>query len=294
MKKHRNLILKVFVSVTLLSIIFSRVDKEMFLSNFRLLDLRFAPLIILFLIANYTLGAFRWKALLIHDKEDKISVRYLIYLYFSGAFFNNFMPTSIGGDVYKVYKLGRKMDNTVDAFSATFMERFTGVLALIIISIVSLFDLIGFWSLGILVLFVAGFFAGLWFLGFASKKFAKLKKIYDSLMMYRGQNRVLVVAFLTSFLIQFIAIFTQYFVFLAIGEKLPLLYSMFILPVITLAGFVIPSLNGVGVQDALYMRFFAAVGVPEALSLSASIIYHLFRLGVSLIGGVIYALGKDS
>jgi len=36
------------------------------------------------------------------------------------------------------------------------------------------------------------------------------------------------------------------------------------------------------------------VGVPAETAVSASIIYHLLRLGVSLIGGVLYALGKDS
>jgi uncharacterized membrane protein YbhN (UPF0104 family) len=91
-----------------------------------------------------------------------------------------------------------------------------------------------------------------------------------------------------------LAIFTQYFIFLAMGVDLPVLYALFIFPVITLASFFIPSLNGVGVQDGLYIQLFGLVGVGSAVALSASIIYHLFRLGVSLIGGFFYAFEKDN
>jgi len=62
--------------------------------------------------------------LLIHEKSNEVSRLYLFKLYFVGAFFNNFMPTSIGGDVYKVYKLGKKIDSPVVGFSSVFTERF--------------------------------------------------------------------------------------------------------------------------------------------------------------------------
>lgn len=293
MKINKNFLIKLLVSGTLLVIIFSKINKESLLDNLKLLNFWYVPIILLLIVANYSLGAVRWKYLLLHDKEDKIRVKYLVYLYFVGAFFNNFMPTSIGGDVYRVYRLGKRLGSTVDAFAATFMERFTGVLALILISIFSLFDLIGWWSAGVLILFIAGFFVGLYLLKIFSKKFQRLQKIYQSLIIYKGQSKTLIVAFAISVVIQFIAISTQYCVFLAIGQHPPLLYAFFILPLITLAGFVIPSINGVGVQDALYIKFFSVVGISHALSLSASIVYHLSRLTISLVGGLVYVIGKD-
>lgn len=293
MKINKNFLIKIIVSVTLLIIIFSKINKESLINNLKLLNFWYVPIILLLIVANYSLGAVRWKYLLLHDKEDKIRVRYLVYLYFAGAFFNNFMPTSIGGDVYRVYRLGKRLGSTVDAFAATFMERFTGVLALILISIFSLYDFIGWWAGGVLLLFVGSFFVGLYFLKIFSRKFKKLEKIYHSLVIYKGQYRVLALSFAISIVIQFIAISTQYCVFLAIGQRPPLLYALLTLPMITLAGFVIPSLNGVGVQDALYIKFFSVVGIPHTLSLSASIVYHLSRLTISLLGGVVYIFGKD-
>jgi len=291
--KNLKLLVKLVVSVVLLTIIFSRIDKESLIESIRLIDLKYAPIIVLLLILNYVVGAFRWKSLLVHKNSDRASVPYLINLYFIGAFFNNFMPTTVGGDVYKIYKLGKKINSTVDSFSATFMERFTGIIALVLISVVSLVKLLGLWGVILFVGFLLSIIAGFLVLSFLATKFEKLKKIYNSITLYREYKKVIFWAFITSFLIQLFAIFTQYFVFKALGVTLPLAYSLFIFPIVTLASFFIPSLNGIGVQDALYMRFFLTVGVAGPVSLSASIIYHLFRLGVSLIGGALYAVDKD-
>ena len=293
MKKYRSLIIKLLVSSVLIAYIVDKIDKQEFIENFSSFNFAYTPLIILFLILNYVISSYRWKALLIHGNSDHISVKYLTSLYFIGAFFNNFMPTSMGGDVYKIYQLGKKIDSTADAFSSTFMERFTGFVALGLISVVSMVRLWGFIGLALFIGFVGGFFVGLKALEFSSKKFKKLEKLYASFLMYKTNYKVLGVAFVTSFVVQLLAIFTQYFVFLALDVQLPLLYSLVVFPVITLAGFFIPSLNGIGVQDSLYMQLFATVGVMTSLSLGASIIYHLFRLGVSLVGGVMYAFEKN-
>ena len=311
MKKYGNLIVKILVSGLLFYLIFSRIDKTVLLENIKLLDMKFVPLIVGLLIANYVVSSFRWKSLLIHKKSEGVSVKYLTSLYFIGSFFNNFMPTSMGGDVYKVYALGKKIKSTADAFAATFMERFTGVVVLVLISYFGLLKTLDFWLLQLpknvtdntFLLFSFKFFLffGFWILSilgmlslkFFSTKVTILKKLHDSFLVYRGEYKILFWAIFTSFIVQLIAIFTQYFIFSALGVPLTIGPALFVFPLITLAGFFIPSLNGLGVQDTLYMQFFSLVGVSAELALSASVLYHLFRLGVSLIGGVLYALGKD-
>lgn len=309
-KKARKTLIKVLVSVGLFGVILCQVDVGVVLSNFKLVDVSYLPLLALFIVLNYVVSSIRWKVLLIHKNSEKIKVSYLTSLYFIGSFFNNFMPTSIGGDVYKVVALGRKIKSKTDAFSATFMERFTGIIALVLISYFGLVQTLDFWlaqlpksissDSTLVILFEGLLFFGFWFAaiaGFMSLKiFAKrinlAKRVYASLMEYRGKRKVLLSAFATSFIVQFLAIFTQYLVFASMGIKLPLDYALFIFPAITLASFFVPSLNGIGIQDALYMQLFLGIGVPQEVSLSASIVYHLLRLFVSLFGGVLYALGK--
>ncbi|MDO8261004.1 MAG: lysylphosphatidylglycerol synthase transmembrane domain-containing protein [Candidatus Magasanikbacteria bacterium] len=301
MKILNKPIFKIFVSVVLFAFIFWKIDKFALISSFKLLDLRYIPLIIALLVVNYVVSSIRWKSLLIYPNTKHITVTYLTGLYFMGSFFNNFMPTSIGGDVFKVYKLGKKIGDTTNAFSATFMERFTGVMALFLISSGALIYFLKFWGVVLFVAFWVGLIVGLFMLKFLSTKIKLVKKVYDSLMFYKGQNKVLVIALLTSFIVQFATIFTQFFVFSALGVHIPIFYALFMFPIIVLASFFIPSLNGMGVQDSLYIllfggatyiSLFGGVSAGAAVALSASIIFHLSKLLVSLFGGILYAAGK--
>jgi len=311
MKKYRSLLLKILISGVLFYFIFSNIDVEAFLQNLSLLDKRYIPLILGLIIANYYVSSIRWKSLLIHKNSESITVKYLTSLYFIGSFFNNFMPTSMGGDVYKIFALGKKINSKADAFAATFMERFTGMIALILISYFGLIKTLDFWLAQLphyitgndVMLWIFKFllFFGFWIgtvvalysMKFLSKKIKLVEKLYNSFSEYKGKYPVLFWAILTSFAVQIFSILSQYFIFSALGISVPFSHAMFVLPVITLAGFFVPSLNGLGVQDALYIQFFGLVGVSSELALSASVLYHLARLSVSLIGGVLYALEKD-
>lgn len=296
MKEKLKTILKIAVSLALvLYLVLTKVDTNELIRNFKLLDWRFIPLIFLLIISHYVVSSFRWKSLLVHEEAKNVSPLYLFYLYFTGAFFNNFMPTSVGGDVYKMYKLSKKINNPAIGFSSVFTERFTGIVMLALIALLSLSKNLGFGVLVLVLWLIMGVYLGLYVLMLLSKtKLKFFKKIYDALLIYKTHPKVLVIAMFSSIIVQVLSILTQYFTFVAIGVRLPISYAFLAFPVITLAGFFIPSLNGYGVQDALYMSMFSLVGVPTETAFSASIIYHLSRLGVSLIGGVIYALGKDA
>lgn len=287
--------LKVVISLALiLYIVFRKVDKQQLIENFKLMDWRFIPVIILCLIANYVVSSIRWKALLVQKKAQGVSTWYLISLYFIGAFFNNFLPTSVGGDVYKVYRVSKKVDDAAIGLASVFMERFTGIIMLGLIALLSMTKTLGFGVLMLVLWFVLGLYIGLFLLKLLGKKIKFLGRVYDSLIIYKFYPKVLGFAFITSIIVQLASIFGQYFTFRALGVTLPVFYSLLAFPIIILAGFFIPSINGLGVQDALYISMFAVVGVPATTAISASIIYHLARLGISLVGGVLYALGKDA
>jgi uncharacterized membrane protein YbhN (UPF0104 family) len=292
-KRYLTTFIKVLVSSSLLYLIFSNIDKKAFIENLSMMDKLFIPLVVVFLVLNYIVSSYRWKALLIFKNSEKVSVGFLTSLYFIGSFFNNFMPTSIGGDVYKIFRLGNKISSKVNAFSATFMERFTGVIVLVLISIFSMYRYLGWHFVLLLIWSVLGFYFGFFILRTLSKKVSFIDKMYRSLMMYKNENKVLFWAILTSVIVQLLSIFTQYTIFASFGVNIPLFYALLTLPLITLASFFVPSLNGVGVQDALYVTLFGYIGISSELALSASVMYHLFRLGVSLIGGVLYALERS-
>ena len=60
----------------------------------------------------------------------KISLGESVYLTFIGNFFNNFLPTSIGGDLVKAYYATKKSERKLESFSAVFFDRFFGFLSI--------------------------------------------------------------------------------------------------------------------------------------------------------------------
>lgn len=290
---NKKFLLKLLISIVLIVVIYFKVDKNSLFYSISKLNLYFLPLIFFLLIANYIVSSIRWKKLLsIYGEYKEVSLFLLVKLYFIGAFFNNFLPTSIGGDVYKAMKLGGYIKERSKAFASTFMERFSGVVILVIFALYGILSTFGMYGVLLLVGFCVVSVCFYFALEIIGKKFSKLKKFTDALFEYRNKKSVVAYALITSVFVQIFSILTQYLIFIALGAQISLGYSFFAFPVIILASFFIPSQNSIGVQDILYASFFSSVGVPLEIAVSASIVYHLVRLLTSLIGGVFYAFSK--
>ncbi len=286
-------LVKVLISLILLSILWTKVDKASLVENIKGININFLPLIVFFILGNYIVSSMRWKKLLgIYEGVEHISLFMLVKLYFIGSFFNNFLPTSIGGDVYKAFRLGKYINDQSKAFASTFMERFSGVVILALLASVGLITTYRWAGLGIFVLFCMGVVMGLFTLSLLGKKIKKIGKFIDALKAYRGRKDIVSYALVTSVFVQLFSILTQHFIFISLGYNIPLTFSLFAFPVIILASFLIPSQNSFGVQDALYAGFFSQVGVSVEGAFSASIVFHLIRLVVSLLGGLFYAIEK--
>lgn len=75
-------------------------------------------------------STFRFKSFL-SQMEVEITHGYNIRLYFIGAFYNMFLPGSVGGDGYKVYLLKQRFDKATKQFiSVAFLDRLSGVAVL--------------------------------------------------------------------------------------------------------------------------------------------------------------------
>jgi len=200
------------------------------------------------------------------------------------------MPSSVGGDAYKMYRLGKELEDSVRGVAATFMDRFVGIIALFCLSS---FGLISFWGLkGFLglILFSGGVVFGLWFLKVASSWHPVIEKFQRIIYSYRNRRDVLLKTLLLSFGVQFCSVGAELLAFRSLGFFPPLGKAVFFLPLINFVAFLPISFNGLGVQDGLFIFTFSRMGISEEGALSSSLIYHSMRLAVSLIGGVLYAL----
>ena len=282
----KKTLLKVLISAGLFFLLSRSVDLSQFRDEISQADPLLFVLGCLVIVLNYVIGAVRWGVLTGKGSPNFLT---LLKFYFLGAFFNNFMPSSIGGDAYKMYRLGKELGDTVKGVAATFMDRFMGVLALFCLSSFGLLSFWGFKGLGVLILFVGGVLFGLWFLKFAARWHPLLEKFQRIIYSYKDQRGVLIKSLLLSFGVQFCSVGAELLAFYSLGIYPPLGQAIFFLPLINFAAFLPVSFNGLGVQDGLFIFAFAKVGIAREAALSASLVYHFMRLIVSLIGGLLYA-----
>lgn len=310
MKKHLALLAKLAVMTGLLAVLYRNVDFAAFRTALAGLQWGWIPLIYVLLFANTALNSWKWGLLL---KADGISIPLpsLMCSHLIGTFFNLFLPSSIGGDAYRVVDVGRRAGAGAKSFAAVFAERLAGFLALAVWGL--LFSAIG-WSLlpdkRILWLpvIVFGLMGGMVFAlvqrralvavwGFLrmdrlKKLDAFLHRFLDSMAGYHADRKLIAWVFGLSLVFQMIAITTIFCISRALHWDVSFVYFCIFVPLITLGEALPISIFGIGVRDGLYVFFFAQAGAAREQALSMALVYVLITIVYSLVGGILFLLRR--
>ena len=174
MTKERLMpVVKVAVSAALLYALFRKTDFNAFLNAVSSVSVFYAALAVLIYFMVQCVSAYRWSLIL--AKDVSVPYREILSIYFIGMFFNNFLPTIIGGDVVKGYYLYKRVGNGPKVFASIFMDRYSGFAALMAITLVAfvfgyfaVYAIGGAGLIGVFVLLMGGFVCVslfLWFKG---------------------------------------------------------------------------------------------------------------------------------
>ena len=133
-KKELSFYVKSLVSIILLYYVFRKVGWQDLWKEIKHADLYYFTVYIVLGLFVTLVSAIKW-LVLVRPHGISASLRKLFWLYMVGYFFNNILPTSVGGDVIRAYELGRFEGKTREAMASVFMERFTGVTTLILFAL---------------------------------------------------------------------------------------------------------------------------------------------------------------
>lgn len=231
-------------------------------------------------------------------------------LTFIGYFFNNFLPTSVGGDIVKALCASRVTGEPVKAVSSVLMDRIFGLFTFILMPSISFIFIMKEISNPKVPLVIYSFLLFSLFCFFllfnqdVARRFRfmkhflaylrlldKAKKVYDRLHNFKNHKRVITQAMLLSFVGQSISITVIYLLARALGRDTNILYFFLLVPIVHLMS-MIPSLNGLGVREWAYLTFLTPyVGRDCAFALGILWLGVLFLL--SLIGGIIYLVKHE-
>ncbi len=267
--------------------------------------------LLLLSLSTHALGTYitavRWKALL-NTQKVKLSTATLSITVLIGSFFNNFLPTSIGGDVFRAYDASKKGNIPLGtSASVILVERFSGVVSAATYAIIALF--LGFTTIGhrsviipIIIFFVISLILSfliinpsLFKLDKISRKFKlirklteKLSNVYNTLASFKKYKAVLVEVLIFSFLLQFTVILNWWLASMALGIDLSLTAFIFIVPVVATIAMIPISVGGIGLRENSLVFIMVAMGVNNEKAVLCSLLILLMLIIMGAIGGVIY------
>jgi uncharacterized protein (TIRG00374 family) len=250
--------------------------------------------------------AWRWQRLLavrgVHER-----LPWLTRAYFVSYAFGQVLPTSVGGDAWRIFETSRRHPGNITPITGSILlERSLGGAVTLALAGLGLLLAIGRYPIGpylwIEVLFVlltltAGF---VFFsrrvrrrLRFALPYARRLKletparAVYDGLHGYRDHPGTLLWVALVTAAAQLTRVLAIYASGRAVGIHLSLLPYVVLGPLLFLVMLVPFTVNGIGVREAFFVSFLGRLGVPADAAFACGFLFFVMTILLALPGLVI-------
>ncbi|MGB4767110.1 MAG: lysylphosphatidylglycerol synthase transmembrane domain-containing protein [Rugosibacter sp.] len=252
-------------------------------------------------LGSSIVAAYRWQ-LVMHNLGFGQTFTFYWRSFFKGLFFNQGLPTSIGGDALRVLDVARRGFRKRDALYAIVIDRVAGLGALLLLAMFAcaanpallpaklywlIFLLVAAGLLGLVGGYVAGKYA--WFKSY--QRLAIVQLLAERLHQAISAHRLLLLV--SSLLVPALALLG----FFATGRALGLPYdamTYFAIAPLALVLSIIPvSIAGWGVREGAMVGLFSLIGADKTVVLMMSLLYGIMLIVVSLPGLVVFLQGRQ-
>ena len=308
-RRYLLLAVKLSVSIILLLVLFSRIDVAQLWETARLASVPWLFAAIAIFGVSTVVAVWRWN-LLLKAQHLEITFRTLLGTFLVATYFNNFLPSNIGGDVIRIRDTGRHANSKTLATTVVLMDRILGLIALVFVAA------LGATAVGRLhhtaapiwpVWLWAGFLVGAAATTpavFAPAGFGRLLRpltvfhpewvgdrittLTGALARFGQDPGALIAAFAGAIVVQG-ALVLYYF---AVAYALHLDIAFWDLAVVIPMSFVVQllpvSVGGFGVREAFFSYYFHRVGQPIEDGVLLSLVAQALLMLFSLSGLAIY------
>jgi glycosyltransferase 2 family protein len=268
---------------------------------------------VLLVVADRTLMAYRWVALLraipsaAHPPLSEI-----LRVFFVSTYLGTFLPGSVGGDAVRTYGLNRLAVPAADAFASVFLDRLLGIVSLLVMALLGLVlardlardpaVLVALCATAVVcgVAAVAIFSRRAGVLGGAvarrlpSARAGRVTTgVVEGLQRYAPERRILSVVLAASIAVQILRVLQAYCLGRSLGIDLPLTTYFAFIPIILLVMLLPISVNGLGTSQIAFVGLFGRAGVAEGPAFALSVLFLALGVVGNLPGGLLYALGRS-
>jgi uncharacterized protein (TIRG00374 family) len=262
------------------------------------------------LTAVILIGCVRWRMLIGH-LGLVIPMRQALPSYYVGMFFNNFLPTGIGGDVARTIHLKFRGHGIKPLISSAVADRAIGLGVMLLLGGVSL--LLSpelridpdrkLYIASLIALGLAGGAVLFWFsdrlpLESLSRRYRHTRlrrgmiEIVHLLTTYRTALRGVFAAVLLSVVMQSLTIVTYYLLARGVGIELSLITFFAFVSMVQVAVSLPISLGGLGVREGVLVALLAGVGVDIQLGVALSLLFLVTLWLCSLPGAAVLVFAR--
>jgi uncharacterized protein (TIRG00374 family) len=297
-KKRVITMIRIIVSIALLALVVKFANLENVIKSLKNFDQKWLLPIFLLILLSVLVSAWKWNTLI---KAQGIKLRFIsLFTYYNcGLFFNNFLPSSIGGDGIRIFLAGKKADNYSVAASSVVMERTLATVSLALLGLIS--ALFAKYPsriavLLLLILFITGILLAFTLIsGWVPAKLrngeGKIKKAWRSFASsaseLKQRKKELLLCFLQSILFQMIVALVIGAVMEGLGQPVPALPDLFLITSASSVLAMVPlGLNGYGMREGAYIYLLQPFGYSTSAALTVSILFAFFVTIYSLAGGL--------
>lgn len=303
-KKLKKLIwtlAKVGVSLLLLFLLFRRIDIGALLVYYKNIKYGYLLIGVLLLSTQSLLSSIKWKYILQSDNSH-LGLLFLWKTYLIGGFLSLFLPSSIGGDFYRIYAVNDASQSLSKSTSSVLFDRLSGLFAMVSIAFVSSLFLPGnryTWvTISLYTALVVGFLIGtsdyvVDKLNRYAPRWANFfVKMLGSFNAYRNDRKKLVLILGIAFLFQFLIVVINKFYTLALGMDIPFRQLLVIIPLIYMTEALPISINGFGVRESAFAFFFTLIGMTGEEGLAVSLLAIFIRYLMGIVGGILLLISS--
>jgi len=304
---------KIAVSAVLLSFLFSKIDTGRLWASARKASLPWLVAALVVQAVNLVASTWRWQ-LLLHAQDVKLKKRTLLSSYLVATFFNNFLPSNVGGDVIRIRDTAVATQSKTLATTVVLVDRALGFMALVLISAVgatAAAKLYGsgaspIWPSWLWAFFIAG--AALTApVVYAPEGFGRLlqpltivhpewvgtriDKLTATLNRFRERPSALAGCFSGAVFVQ--ALMVAFYLAVVYALKIPVTASELavIVPISLVVQMLPVSVNGLGLREATFSFYFARLGLPIESAVLLSLMGAVVLMVFSLSGAAVYVSG---
>lgn len=301
---------KILVCFSLIYFIVTRFDMDKVIQNVKQLDIGLFILLLLIFLCSNILIFIRWFLIIKYMNID-LNTFVAGKSYLMGFFFNLFLPTSVGGDIFKAYYISKNSSESgiKSSLFSVFFDRYIGLIIMLFAGgagacfidiniggiqlssiLFGIFMIILLINISI-VLYAKKLDQFIETVVFLRKYVSNIFTKVSGVLNFIQKDKMLFVYIVLCSLCSLLMACTMHYMFiLKVGKINAFLPILVFVPIVMISATIPISISGIGIREVAYITLFRMIGVDASVLIAMSVAFYIIMLAFALPGALCFVL----